>query len=76
MGVFKYQMIHRHNSHNNCDHNYSKVSDTSKTLLHNHRKEYKQTTELPITFLLKESHLPHNSYCNQYVKTADSMVCR
>ena len=57
--VSKYQMIHKH-FHNNHDLNFCKVSDIQQTLFYSHCKQYKQTTELPITFFLKESHLFHN----------------
>ena len=70
-------MLQRHHYHNNCDHNFCKVSDIQKTLLHNHCKQ-KQTiqTELSITFLLNESHLSRNSCCNQHAQDCSSMVCR
>ena len=69
MSVFQYKMPHRHHYHNNCDHNFCKVFDIEKnSKFHNHCRQYKQATELSITFLSKVNYLPHNFVCHQYVQ--------
>ena len=35
MSAFQFKMLHRHHYHNNCNHNFSEVSDNSQTLIHN-----------------------------------------